>query len=240
MPITRYTEMPLSRLPRATALRLIDELYAPAQRFARCFHRYWRDTMGMSDAAAARATADELATSAAVLRADLSDPFMHTIGVPPTSELRSLETGPNQYRGTADLGYEPVGIYAVRPLAAHAMGRLLDATMPAGTLGAGARRGIVHAVAIRDDHAGLLALRTAFVGIARKAAEQDLDVLYFYSSDHRLAGLYKHFGMDFPEGLALPGSRHLVGRYQVYRADNRERVAFTAKQLGMVELPMAA
>lgn len=219
---TRYTEMPLSRLPRATALRLIDQLFAPDQRFARCFHRYWRDTMGMSDAAATRATMDELATSAAVLRGDLPDPFVHTLGV------------------THDLGYEPVGIYAVRPLAAHPVGRGLDATMPAGTPGAGARRGIVHAVAIRDDHAGLTALRTAFVGIARKAVEQDLDVLYFYSSDHRLAGVYKHFGMEFPEGLALPGSRHLVGRYQVHRTDNRERVAFTAEQLGMVELPIAA
>ncbi|MBZ0233591.1 MAG: hypothetical protein K8M05_14795 [Deltaproteobacteria bacterium] len=214
--------MPLSRLPRATALRLIDQLFAPDQRFARCFHRYWRDTMGMSDAAAARATRDELATSAAALRADLVDPFAHTIGV------------------AHDIGYEPVGLYAVRALAAHPVGRRLDAAIPAGTPGAGARRGIVHAVAIRDDHAGLTALRTAFVGIARKAAEQDVDVLYFYSSDHRLAGVYRHFGMDFPEGLALPGSRHLVGRYDVRRADNRERVAFTAEQLGLVELPAAA
>ena len=219
---TRYSEMPLCRLPRATANRLIDQLYAPDQRFARCFFRYWRDTMGMSDAAAMRAMQDELATSAAVLRADLADPHFHTIGV------------------THDLGYEPVGIYAVRSLASHLVGRRLDATMPAGTPGAGARRGIVHAVAIRDDHAGLTALRTAFVGVARKAVEQDLDVLYFYSSDHRLAGVYKFFGMDFPPGLALPDSRHLVGRYQVHRADNRERVAFTAQQLGMVELPVAA
>ncbi|HUQ01352.1 MAG TPA: hypothetical protein VM261_02600 [Kofleriaceae bacterium] len=232
--------MPLSRLPRATAHRLIDQLFAPDQRFARCFHRYWRETMGMNDAAATRATQDELATSAGVLRADLADPFVHTLGVAPTSELRSLEPGPHKFVGTHDLGYEPVGMYAVRPLAAHAVGKKLDATMPAGTPGAGARRGLVHAVAIRDDHAGLTVLRTAFVGIARKAVEQDLDVLYFYSSDHRLAGVYKHFGMDFPEGLALPGSRHLVGRYQVHRADNRERVAFTAEQLGLVELPMAA
>jgi hypothetical protein len=219
---TRYVEMPLSRLPRATAHRLIDQLFAPEQRFARCFHRYWRDTMGMSEAAAARATRDELATSAGVLRADLADPFVHTIGV------------------THDLGYEPVGIYAVRPLTAHPIGRRLDATMPARAPGTGARRGIVHAVAIRDDHAGLTALRTAFVGVARKAVEQDLDVLYFYSSDHRLAGVYKHFGMEFPEGLALPGSRHLVGRFDTRRPDNRERVAFTAEQLGIVELPMAA
>ena len=48
-----------------------------------------------------------------------------------------------------------------RPLAAHAVGKKLDATMPAGTPGAGARRGLVHAVAIRDDHAGLTVLRTA-------------------------------------------------------------------------------
>lgn len=237
---TRYSEMPLCRLPRATANRLIDQLFAPDQRFARCFFRYWRDTMGMSDAAAMRAMQDELATSAAVLRADLTDPFFHTIGVRGSRELRSLEPAPNKCLGTHDLGYEPVGIYAVRALASHPVGARLDATMPPGTPAAGARRGFVHAVAIRDDHAGLTALRSAFVGIARKAVEQDLDVLYFYSSDHRLAGVYKHFGMDFPEGLALPGSRHLVGRYQVHRADNRARVAFTAEQLGMIDLPVAA
>ncbi len=221
----RYTEMPLCRLPRATATTLIDQLFSADQRFARCFHRYWRDVMGMSDAAAARATHDELVTSSAVLRADLADPFVHTIGV------------------THDRGYEPVGIYAVRPLTSHAVGRRLDATLPdlpRSEWGARARRGLVHAVAIRDDHAGLAALRSAFVGVARRASEQELDVLYFYSSDHRLAGVYKHFGMDFPEGLGLPGSRHLVGRYQVHRIDNRERVAFTAAQLGLVELPVAA
>lgn len=217
-----YRQMPLARLPRATALGLIDQLFAPDQRFARCFHRYWRDTMGLSDAAATRATRDELATSAAVLRADLADPFVHTIGI------------------AHDLGYEPVGMYAVRALASHPVGRRLDAAIPVGTPGAGERRGMVHAVAIRDDHAGLTALRTAFVGIARRAAEQDLDVLYFYSSDHRLAGVYRHFGMEFPPGLALPGSRHLVGRYDLHRPDNRERVAFTAAQLGLVELPVAA
>src|SRR5687767_3956681 len=75
----RYVEMPLSRLPRATAHRLIDQLFAPEQRFARCFHRYWRDTMGMTEAAATRATRDELVTSAAVLRAGLADPCVHTI-----------------------------------------------------------------------------------------------------------------------------------------------------------------
>ena len=43
--MTRYTEMPFCRLPRATAMRLVDQLTAPEQRFARCFHRYWREVM---------------------------------------------------------------------------------------------------------------------------------------------------------------------------------------------------
>src|SRR6185295_3045172 len=95
------------------------------------------------------------------------------------------------------------------------------------------RRGLCHAVAIRDDHASLHVLRTMFVHVARRAAELDLDVLYFYSSDHRLAGVYRHFGIDFPPDLALPDSRHLVGRYVLHRADNRARVAAAAAQLGL-------
>lgn len=210
--------MPLCRLPRATALRLVDQLTAPEQRFARCFHRYWREVMGMSEADAARATADELGAAAGMLRAGLADPHFMTLGV------------------THDLGYEPVGIYAVRPLGAHPVGARLDAVLGAGR----EHRGLVHAVAIRDDHAGLTALRSAFVGIARRAVELELDVLYFYSSDHRLAGVYRHFGMEFPDGLALPGSGHLVGRYQLRRADNRARVQLTALALGLVDLPVAA
>jgi hypothetical protein len=218
--MTRYTEMPFCRLPRATALRLVDQLTAPEQRFARCFHRYWREVMALSEAQAQEATRDELAAAAAMLRAGLAagDPLFTTIGV------------------THDLGYEPVGIYAVRPLRGHAVGARLDDALGASR----ERRGLVHAVAVRDDHAGLTALRTAFVGVARHAVELELDVLYFYSSDHRLAGVYKHFGMDFPDGLAIPGSGHLVGRYQMYRADNRARVSQTAEALGLVELQVAA
>jgi hypothetical protein len=215
---TRYTEMPFHRLPRATALRLVDQLTAPDQRFARCFHRYWREVMHLSEAEATQATADELGGAADMLRAGMADPHFMTIGV------------------THDLGYEPVGIYAVRALRAHPVGARLDAALGVGR----ERRGLCHAVAIRDDHAGLTALRSAFVGVARRAVELELDVLFFYSSDHRLAGVYRHFGMDFPEGLAIPGSHHLVGRYQVHRADNRARVAQTAEALGIVDLPVAA
>lgn len=216
--MSRYTEMPLCRLPRATALRLIDQLTAPDQRLARCFHRYWREVMKLSDVDAASATADELATTAGALRAGLADRHFMTMGV------------------THDFGYEPVGIYAVRPLGTHPVGARLDAALGASR----ERRGLVHAVAIRDDHAGLTALRTAFVGVARRADELELEVLYFYSSDHRLAGVYRHFGMEFPDGLALPGSGHLVGRYQLRRSDNRARVQLTAEALGLVELPVAA
>ncbi len=211
-------EMPLHRLPRAAARRLIEQLYAPDQRFARCFQRYWLEIMQHSPEHAERLTHDELEASKAALLADLDDPHVHTLGV------------------TNDLGYEPVALYAVRPLAAHPVGREIDRALgPARE-----RRGLCHAVAVRDDHAGLRALRRVFVGVARRAVEADLDVLYFYSSDHRLAGVYRHFGMEFPDHLAIPGSRHLVGQYQVHRADNRARVAHTAAQLGLVDLPVAA
>jgi hypothetical protein len=232
--MTRYTEMPFCRLPRATALRLVDQLTAPDQRFARCFHRYWREVLHLSEDDATRATADELRAAAELLRAGLGDPHFTTLGV--THDLGRFAAEGIETARVRSLGYEPVGIYAVRALTAHPVGARLDAALgPARE-----RRGLCHAVAIRDDHAGLTALRSAFIGVARRAVELDLDVLYFYSSDHRLAGVYKHFGMDFPDGLALPGSNHLVGRYQVHRADNRARVAQTAEALGMVELRVAA
>ncbi len=211
-------EMPLHRLPPATARRLIDQLYAPGQRFARCFHRYWSEVMEQPAEVAARLTHDELEVSRAALLAQLDDPHVHTIGI------------------THDVGYEPIGLYAVRPLAAHPVGVVLDRALGPGR----ERRGLCHAVAVRDDHAGLRALRAMFVAIAHRATEAELDVLYFYSSDHRLAGVYRHFGMDFPPDLAIPGSRHLVGRYLIHRPDNRARVAHTAAQLGLVELPKAA
>lgn len=216
--MNHYTQVPLSRLPRAMALRLIDQLTAPEQRFARCFERYWREVVKLDDDAAARATAEELAAASAMLRAGVSDACFQTIGV------------------THDLGYEPVGIYAVRALTAHPVGAKL-----AKGLGAShERRGIVHALAIRDDHGGLTALRTAFFNIARRAEAQGFDVLYFYSSDHRLAGVYRRFGMEFSEELALPESGHLVGRYSLRGEAHQRRMREIAEGLGLGELTVAA
>lgn len=220
MPVLRYHHLPLRRLHLEIARRLIAELHAPDQRFARCFHRYWREELGQSDEEAAQSTRAELDASAAALAADLNDPCVHTIGV------------------QNERSYEPVGLYAVRPLSAHPIGRQLDASLGPGPLGE--RRGFCHSLGVRDDHAGLLALRTIFVHIARLAFSAGFDVLYFYSSDARLAGIYRHFGMDFPDGLRVPGSRHLVGRYLVHRADNLARVAHTAERVGISHLHRAS
>lgn len=219
--MTHYSQRPLHRLPRATALRLIDQLTAPDQRFARCFARYWQSVAKLDAAAVTRATRDELTKTATMLRASLGDVRFQTIGV------------------MHDVGYEPVGLYAVRPLEDHPVGRVIATSLAAGGAKQGLRRGIVHALAIRDDHGGLAALRTAFLHIARDAEAQGFDVLYFYSSDHRLAGVYRRFGMEFCDAPALD-SGHLVGRYDLFTQAHVVRMCDLEASLGMSELPVAA
>lgn len=201
-------ERPLASLPTADAERFIRSLFAPDQRFARAFHHYWKVVLGQNDATAKLNTHIELAQTADKLVANLADPNMFTVG---------YEDG-----GT----YTPIGIFGYRALGAHPFGVKIADVVASGPLAArlGSEFGIAHCVGILDAHAGLEILKTMFLSIARKAQAAGHEQLFFFTSDHRLEGLYRRFGMEFPQELALRDSKHLVGMFDLARCENRTRV----------------
>ena len=211
------TERPLASLPRADATSLVRRLYAPDQRFARAFYRYWHTIIGQPEHVARDSTATELAQSADALLDNLDDSCVHTIGV--------------EHAG----GYEPIGMFAFRPLGDHAQGRILEQHV--ADTGLAARYpgplAIGHAVAILDDHATREALETILLSIARKALAGGFAFVFFYTSDERLVPLYRHFGMDFPPDLHFPHSAHVVGVYEPARPINLRRMRIVAHRLGV-------
>jgi hypothetical protein len=195
-----YLERPLASLPCRTAERFVRSLFAPDQRFARAFHHYWRVVLGQNEATAKLNTLIELDQSARAVLERLDDPHMFTI---------AAATAPD----------EPVGIFGYRELGAHQVGAkvagIVAATPALAARCRGVGSGIAHCVAILDAEAGLDALKVIFSSIATKAGAAGHGQLYFFTSDHRLERLYRRFGMEFPAELVLPGSRHLVGMFDV-------------------------
>jgi hypothetical protein len=206
-------------LRRDCAAALIEQLHAPDQRFARAFYRYWREVLGQSAAEAQRSTYAELDEAAQALLRNLDDPHVHTIGV----ETRRR--------------YEPFGIFAFRDLEEHTRGRILARHLQRSHLDARypGRLGIGHAVALLDEHATRRALQSVLLSIARKALAGRFSFVFFFSSDTRLARLYRRFGMEFPPDVCFPDSAHLVGVYEAAAPRNLERVALAAEQLQVEE-----
>lgn len=216
MPAT-YLERPLSVLPRADARTFVTRLYAPDQRFARGFYFYWRTVMGASDAEARRNVERELSLYGGLVLENLSDPCQHTIGLGDES------------------GYQPIGLFAFRPLLEYEPGRLLHEHLR--STGQLARYpgplAIGHSVAILNEHACRSALETILLSIARKALEQDVAWVFFWASDVRLATLYRHYNIHSSAELMLPGSSHVVGVYETAAPANLERMAQCARRLGV-------
>jgi len=208
-------ERSLASLPAADAERFVRSLFAPNQRFARAFEQYWKVILGHSEHVARRETQAELAHAGDALIANLADPAIFTVG--------HLEAN----------GYQPIGIFGYRALAAHPVGGKIAEAVATSALAArfGGRFGIAHCVGILDAHAGLEVLKTMFLSIARKAQAADHEQLFFFTSDHRLEGLYRRFGMEFPPELALRDSRHLVGLFDLTRRDGQRRVEEIAAAL---------
>jgi hypothetical protein len=222
---TPYLEYPLCALPREVATALIARLYAPDQRFARAFYRYWREVLGQSEEEASRSTAAELVESMEALQGNLADPCVHTIGIDHGQD------------------YEPIGIFAFRPLHEHTQGRMLRDAMRSGPLETRycGRSAIAHAVALLDEHAARAAFDNILLSIARKALTGGFAFVFFYTSDDRLEFLYRRYGMDFPPDLRLPHSAHLVGVYDPTRPANLERMRRTADRLGIdLAFPVSA
>jgi hypothetical protein len=200
-------ERPLASLSAPDAERFIRALFAPNQRFARAFHHYWKHVLKQNEPTARLNTLCELSQVADKLLANLGDPDMFTVG---------------HGEGAA---YQPIGIFGYRPLRAHAFGDRIASVVARGlSRHPASDLGIAHCVGILDAHAGMRVLKTMFLSIARKAQAQHHAQLFFYTSDHRLEGLYRRFGMEVPDSLALPDSKHLVGMYDLTRCENRIRI----------------
>ena len=195
-------ERPLAQLPAADAERLVRELFAPDQRFARAFFHYWHTVLGHNAPTARLETLIELAHAREHVLAHTDDPHYHTVGF-------------------VGVRYEPIGMFGYRPLAAHPMGaKLASAAAPL----CDGPFGIAHCLATLDTYASTSVLRTMLASIALKAEARGDRRVLFYTSDHRLERLYRRFGMDFPPALRLPESRHLVGMFDLERPDNRARM----------------
>ena len=218
-----YVVRPLSTLARADARALVRRLYAPDQRFARAFYRYWRDVVGQSVDEAQASTAEELAQNANAILADLSDPHIHAVG---------LEDG---------TGYHAIGMFSFRPLDQHAQGRVLSQYLDSTGLRGRypGRLAIAHAVALIDEQATRAALETILLSIAVRSLSDGFSFVFFYTSDDRLVPLYRHFGMDFPRDLRFPHSAHTVGVYDVGRPANDARMRTVAQRLGVELGPLA-
>jgi hypothetical protein len=205
------TERPLAQIAAPDAERFIQSLFAPDQRFARAFHHYWRVILKQNEPTATLNTRIELAQTADKLIENLADPAMFTVG------------------HQRDIGYEPHGIFGYRALEAHPFGakiaRVVKTTTGPFAGQCRGQLGIAHCVGILDAHASMEVLKTIFLSIARKAMAAGHEQLFFFTSDHRLEGLYKRFGMEFPRELAVPDSKHLVGMFDLSRCENRIRVS---------------
>jgi hypothetical protein len=216
-------ERSLASLPARQAEQFVHALFAPDQRFARAFHHYWKVVLAQDDITARVNTQRELAEAAGKLIANLGDPNIHTVG-------------------TTGIDYQPIGIFGYRDLEAHPFGRKIADVVAAGPLASRCRgaSGIAHCVGILDAHASIEILKTMFASIARKAQARDHAQLFFFTSDHRLEGLYRKFGMEFPPELALPDSQHLVGMFDLSVEANRARVDRIEATARTIFVPRAA
>lgn len=199
------TERSLASLPKPQAEHFIRALFAPDQRFARAFHHYWRVVLKQNEPTATLNTRIELARAADKLIAELGDPAIHVICS----------------------GDRPIGIFGYRDLRTHSFGNKIADVIATSSLAATCTGplGIAHAVGILDAYGGLDVLKQIFASIARKATAAGHQQLFFFTSDHRLEGLYRRFGMEFPSELAVPDSKHLVGMFDLARCENRIRVS---------------
>jgi hypothetical protein len=216
------TERPLASLPAEQAEQFIRALFSPNQRFARAFHHYWRVVLKQNEATAKLNTYIELAQAGAKLIEHLGDPAIHVI-------CRDDQ---------------PIGIFGYRELRAHAFGQKIADVVAASPLARTCKGplGIAHCVGILDAYASIDVLKRIFASLARKASAAGHEQLFFFTSDHRLEGLYRRFGMEFPAELAVPDSKHLVGMFDLARCENRIRLAHLEAALDKVdiELPRAA
>ncbi len=217
----QYAIRPLRTLTGTDRCALVERLYGPDQRFARAFHRYWREVIGQSEQEAETSTAAELAQYADAILKNPNDPCVHCV---------SLDR---------DGQYDPIGIFAFRPLEEHPQGQILERHLRLTGQRAryDGRLAIAHAVALLDEHATRMAFNRILLSIAHKSLSGTFSFVFFYTSDDRLIPLYRRYGMEFPPDLRFPHSAHIVGVYEPARPENLTRMRTVAQRCG-VELEL--
>jgi hypothetical protein len=213
----QYSTRPLRTLAPADRCALVQRLYAPDQRFARAFYRYWRDVLGQPEEEARASTAAELAQCADAILTNLSDACVHCVGVDRDGE------------------YDPIGIFSFRPLEEHPQGLILESHLRCSGKRARyeGRLAMAHAVALLDEHATRSAFDRILLSIAHESLSGAFSFVFFYTSDDRLVPLYRRYGMEFPPDLHFPHSAHVVGVYEPARPDNLARMRIVAQRRGV-------
>ncbi len=213
-----YKTVPLCELPQDEALALCRKLYSPNERFAQGFYRYRLDTLHMPEAQAWQETLDELEKNIQRLTENLHDPKVETIGFNQQGQ------------------YVPVGLYAFRPLQEHPTGKKLIQNLEEKNLmhfypGSLA---IAHSFSALNGYRSRFLMKYAFALIALKALQGNVSTIFFFMSDHRLGPIYKRFGLEFPEHLEIPGSKHLVGCY-TFTDEKIAQVYSVAEHFGILQ-----
>jgi len=218
-----FIERPLATLPADHAERFVRAMFAPDQRFARAYHYWFRAVQGHNEPTAKLATRIELHKACDALLANLGDPNVHTVG------FQKVAVSWEDAGGAAS--YQPIGVFGYRALTALPFGAKIAERIAATSLRTrcATASGIAHCVGILDAHGNLDVLKTILLSLAHKAQTAGHDQLFFFTPDHRLRGLYERFGMEFPEEIQLPTSKHLVGMFDL--AANRARVEAIESQL---------
>jgi len=206
---TVFAQKPLAQLPPTDAVKLIDELYSPEERFAEGFYKFKVDVLKHPEALAWHNTLEELEQYKTQIKANLADEGITTLG----------EIGPNGE-------YQPVGMIGFRPLADHARGQelqqLIETTMPEYRYQG--NRGMVHSFSLLKKFRSLEMLKYVFLTIGLRALQANMAHVFFFFSDYRLKSVYQRYGLDFPEDLRFPNSQHVVGCYSLTAA-NQARMA---------------
>jgi hypothetical protein len=213
-----YQEHPLRSLPPDQAAAFVSKIYRKNERMYRAMFWYWRVRVGMEEEAAAEKARAELHAAEAMVLGGFNDPNYYTIGT----------------KSEAQASYEPAGLFSLRDLTAHPQGRVLAEVISSCALRNvyRGRLAIAHSVAVLDRQGGRTALSTIFLSIALKALDADCSHVLFFTSDHRLHGIYQRFGMEFPPQLAFPDTHHLVGSYDPRAPGNLQRMREGARVLG--------
>jgi len=223
--------LPLSSLPEDQAIDLCGQLFSPQERFAQGFYRYWREVLNQPEELAWQSTLNDLEANIELLTSNLADPHMYTVGC--------------EEQGV----YVPAGIFGFRALHEHKNGEQLLHVIQENGLRQTypGNLAIAHSFSALNGQRNLVLMKYAFLCIVLNAIEQGFQHIFFFMSDHRLGPIYKRAAarwgerrrvfLTFPEHLAFPDSKRLVGCYSL-TPEHLSDICDVAQEFG-VPMPLS-